>query len=138
MIEILRDGLWQFIGAALAAFAIALSILLHYAQRKRKELAFGVISNRNLLTVSEELEQRVTVYFDGKSVPNLQMIVFGLKNSGNTEVLIGDFESPITVTLGGDARILSADVLQISPVDLPCRVSHTDSELIVPPLLLNR
>ncbi len=137
MVEILRDGIWQFIGAALAAFAFAASVLIYFAQRKTKELAFGVISNGNLLTVTEELQQRVKITFDGNPVPNLQMVIIGLKNSGNVEILASDFDKPFSAHFEEGTKILSVDILNANPTDLPCNISHSEDTFTLEPLLLN-
>ena len=56
MIELLRDPLWQFVGAILGFVAIGITIIIFWLQRTRKSLSYEILSNTSLLTIKEELE----------------------------------------------------------------------------------
>jgi hypothetical protein len=67
MIEILRDPIWQFIGAALAIAAIVLSIWIYKRQKSEKILAYEVKSNILLLSIHDIGKERLKVFLmDGR------------------------------------------------------------------------
>lgn len=136
MLDLLRDGLWQSIGALLALLAIIASFWIYRLQRQRKELAFGTVSTRRLLTVADEVSTRVTVQLDGRSVRDLHLIVFGLKNSGTVSVRSEDFERPVRIAFTS-GEIVSASVSSELPNDLGAALAVTASAVELAPLLLN-
>lgn len=137
MIEFIRDPAWQFAGVLLALVAIAVAVVIYYRQTQRKELAFGSLSVRSLLTVSEELANRVVVSFDGERVENIQLLVLGIKNSGDKPILAADFERVFSVGFGLGSRVLSADVTKQFPSDLAASIRTIENRVQLSPLLLN-
>ena len=59
--ELLRDPVWQFVGAVLAVLAIVASIAIYRLQKVPKRLAYEIVSRSTLLTVKEEIESKVQV-----------------------------------------------------------------------------
>lgn len=51
MPEILRDPVWQFIGAIFALAAIVIVVIIYWMQRQRKSLSYEIISCTPLLSV---------------------------------------------------------------------------------------
>lgn len=138
MMEISREEAWQLASILVGVVVtIGVAVLIYFLQKKHKELAFGVLSSRTLLTVAEELAQRVVVSFDGAPIPNIQLVELGLKNSGDLSILASDFERPLTIKLGADARILSADITRQSPNNLNARVVSSDNSIVIEPMLFN-
>lgn len=137
MIELIRDPAWQFAGVVLALLAVALPLVLYQHQRDRRELAFGVFYETPLLGVSSELAGRVQISLDGQSVPNLRLVVLGLKNSGNRPILAVDFHTPLVIRFGVGVTALSAEVARQVPQNLPVSASLASNEVHIPPLLLN-
>jgi hypothetical protein len=93
MVEFFRDAAWQTL---LGGVALIVTIVIYYLQKQRKELAFGVLSARTLVNVSEQVASRVVISFDGVPVTNIRLVVIGLKNSGDKPILATDFERPMT------------------------------------------
>ena len=136
MLEALRDPLWQFVGVLLTLVSIGVAFWIFWLQRQTKELAFGLLSSRRLLTVADELTARVRVELDGQTVANVHLLVFGLRNSGHRAVAPSDFERYITLSFA-KGRVLSAEVASQVPQDLGAELSIFDSRLELRPLLLN-
>lgn len=136
MLDLLRDGLWQSVGALLALLAILASFWIYKLQQQRKELAFGVVSTRRLLTVADEVSTRVTVQLDGREVRDLHLLVFGLKNSGTVAVRPEDFERPLCIVFAS-GEILSASVSSERPHGLGASLTVSPSTVELTPLLMN-
>ena len=137
MFELLRDGIWQFVGALIAVLSIVAAVVLYYLQKQRKEFAFGALSSRSLLTVSDELSGRVSVLFDQEPVTDIRLIVLGGKNSGDKPILATDFERPLSVGFGPQAKVLAASLTKQSPLNLGADVQTDRTRITLTPLLLN-
>lgn len=139
MQDLLRDGVWQFVGVLVGVIGILVAIIIYYFQRQQKELAFGTMLDRNLLNVSDQLAQKVIVTFDGDPVKNIRMVLLGFKNSGTSPILETDFQQPVRITFGNEAKLLSVEVTSQVPSNLKIVASHIpESDCVeLAPLLLN-
>ena len=137
MIELLRDPVWQFVGAVLAAIAIATAILLYYWQRNRKRLSYQILANTAVLTVDERIRGKLKVSYEDIPVRNLQLLLLKFINSGNLPIAKADFERPLSISFGSEAKIFSSEVIASSPSDLCPSISVTTHAIAVSPLLLN-
>lgn len=134
LMDFLRDGAWQAAGAILA---VAVAFLIYFLQKQRKELSFGVLSSRNLLTVAEEVAQRVQVTFDGAPIANLHVVVAGLKNSGDKPILTSDFERSLFIQVAGKGTVLSVEPIKQNPSNLNASAAISGDQIELLPLLLN-
>jgi len=50
MEELLRDQIWQFVGAILGFIAIIVTVILYIVERRRKSLVYKVLTYASLLT----------------------------------------------------------------------------------------
>jgi hypothetical protein len=137
MLDYLRDPLWQFIGAALAALALLAMFLIYMLQRTNKGVMYEVLSRTSLLTVREELEGKLQVLYEGEPANSLTLIVLKVWNSGNQPILSTDFERPLSFCTGDAAFLLTAAVIQVEPLELAVDFSVCEGRLTVTPGLLN-
>lgn len=135
--DVLRDSVWQFVGAAVAVVALFVSIGAALVQRRRKKLEFRILTNTPVLTVREELAGRLRVLLDEEPVEDLSLVVIEVANRGNIPIRTVDFEVPVTFRLGRNSKILSAEVTSKRPADLAPEISIADSALTITHLVLN-
>jgi hypothetical protein len=136
MINVLRDPLWQFVGVLLALLSVAAAFWIYWLQRQTKELAFGLVSSRRLLSVSDELSSRVSILLDGKTVKDVHLVVYGLKNSGHSAICASDFERALKINFN-EGQVISAEIASQSPPNLGASLSSSDTGVELRPLLLN-
>lgn len=136
MLELLRDAVWQFVGALLALLGVFVAIYLYWLQRQSKELAFGLLSSRRPLSIADELSSRVTVQLDGSPVGNLHLLVFGLKNSGHRAVLPEDFAKAFSIAFD-DGKVVSAEIASQYPKNLGAQLTVQERRVELLPVLLN-
>lgn len=136
MIEILRDPAWQFVGVIFALLSFAGAFWIYWLQRQTRELAFGLVSSRRPLAISDELSSRVTVQLDGNPVRNLHLLVFGLKNSGHRAIAPSDFQYPLSISFP-EGQVVSAEIASQFPLNLGGQLDISESRLQLSPLLLN-
>ncbi len=135
--ELLRDGLWQFVGAVLALVAIAGSFWIYYAQRSRREVAFGVLSKRELLPEVSALPRSIQIIVDGTPAINVHLFVLALKNTGNTPIRQTDFRYPPSIKFGNNSKILHVSLSRQFPTNLGITLTHDAKEARIEPALLN-
>lgn len=137
MLDLLRDGVWQAIGAFLSVAAIALSVLIYRWQRQRRALTYQVKSAYALLKTAEELNGRLSVQVDGAPVRNIDVMFLEVQNSGNHPIARGDFDIPVSVNFEPPARIISAVIHTEEPSNLGVVLKVEERTVTMQPLLLN-
>jgi hypothetical protein len=136
MMDILRDSVWQFIGAVVTLIAIVQAFWIYRLQQQTREIAFGLVSARRPLAIADELSSRVTVLVDGKPTRNLHLLVFGLKNSGKRAISPADFERQLSISFA-EGQIISAEIASQLPSNIGGKLSIYESRVELAPLLLN-
>lgn len=132
-----RDPAWQFVGVVVALVAVIAPLAVAWAQRRRKRLHFEVVSSTSLLTVREEMQGRLTILFDDQPVKDAFLSIFRIANTGNVPITTADFEQPIVVSFGEEARILTAEVVARTPKDHPAEIVVDLQTIGVRPTLFN-
>jgi len=136
MSDILRDPVWQFIGAILAFVAILTAVGLYLRQRRYKQISYVILSQTPLLSMAEEIKDKLQVLYEGKIVRQVHLIIVKIMNSGKVPIVSADFVHPINLDFGG-ARILTAEISKTSPHDLEVSISLVDNNVVLNPTLLN-
>jgi hypothetical protein len=143
MWELLRDPIWQGIGAAIGLIgvvsAIILGVVLFRLQRRRKELGYRVLSETRVVSVEAAVGERVQILYEGQPVSNVYLVVVELVNSGNQPIIPDDYHYPLHIGLGQGARVLAAEQVSSKPNGITAPVSITESleRVRVDPVLLN-
>lgn len=137
MLELLRDSVWQFIGALLALVAIVVSLVAFYKQSHRKRLSYEVLADIPVLTIKEENALGLQISFLGEAVEKPGLFFLRIHNSGNTPITSTDYEHPIQVAFGDGAKILAAEIVDSSPKKLPIEVSISNYTASFSQSLLN-
>src|SRR5208283_2997382 len=121
----------------LAIVAICVTILLFLVGRRRKGLSY-LLSDTRVLGVHEAVNpSRVQILFDGAAVTEVRLLIITLNNSGNEPIRVDDFERPLRFSWPEPARILTAEVAEVSPEGLQPTINAGVDEIVIDPLLLN-
>ena len=134
MLDLLRDPLWQFVGVVLG---IGASVVIYRLQKLNKRLAYEIISRTTLLTVREELENKVQVLYDGSPVQSLTVFPVRVWNAGSEPIRSSDFERPLSFSAAAPAQILTVDTAAVLPGSLTPELVFEAHSLTVAPMLLN-
>jgi hypothetical protein len=138
MPEILRDPVWQFIGAVFAILAFAFGFFLYWKQRQRKELSYEFFYRAPLVSVEKAVERRVKILLDDKPVQNVYLVAVRILNSGNLPIVSADYELPVSLCFSENAQVISAvGVLETKPKSLPAPVGFAKTKVVLAPILLN-
>ena len=129
MPAILRDQVWQFVGAFFGLVAIIVSIVLYRTQRRRKALSYEIISRTSLLSIEDEIKGKLEIFFNGKPVQDVHLIVFKIINSGNVPIVSTDYERPLKLNFG-EAQVLTAEVAETNPNNLQVSVKIEETPFV--------
>jgi hypothetical protein len=135
--EILRDPIWQFIGAVLALIAVVISIYVYVKQRGTKHILCEVVSNSSVVDISKAIKPDIQIFYKGKLTSDLRLIIIKLQNTGTLPISSKDYEESIQIYLGEDADILDVELVEFSPKSLTPQFTNNVNTLTLKPLLLN-
>lgn len=135
--EILRDPLWQFVGAVLTFLAVGATIVIYFLRRRKKRLTYDIISSSSLLSRRDELGDNLEIKYGGHEVDNVHLINLKFYNSGNVPIESEDFERCLHIDFGDDSRVLSSEVKSTSPQSLDISYDTDNGKVIFNPVLLN-
>lgn len=116
---------------------LALSMMIYKWQKTRKRITWELASNSRLLTVSEEIDQKLEILYEGIPVRQVSVALVRIFNSGNQPIAQADVERPIGVLTGPSSRILSAVVTEVSPPELQPAISVLQDRVVLAPVLMN-
>lgn len=137
MLELLRDGVWQAIGAVFSVAAIIVSFAIYRWQLQKPAFTYLVKSAYPLLKSTEELHGRLSVQVDGVAVRNIDVMFIEFQNPGNRPIARTDFDVPVSITFKPPVRIISAVVDTESPRNLGVNIGVEEQQVTVTPMLLN-
>ncbi len=135
--EFLRDPIWQFLGVIVAIVGLMLTILLFKLQRDRKKISYTVISSKPMVSVSDEVKDRVQILFDDGPVNDVSLVVLKFCNSGSMPILSTEYDRPITLSFGKGSKVLDVEILSMIPSNIKTSVKIDSEKIVVEPLLLN-
>ena len=132
--EIFRDPVWQFVGVILGVIIPCVGYLI---QRNRKKLVHEIVSRTPLVTKEEEIKGSLQIVFEGKPVEDVRLLEIKVINSGNAPIVSSDYERPVSLFFGDQARILTATVSETFPQSLQATVESKGQAVVLSPVLLN-
>ena len=135
--DIIRDPIWQFIGAVIAFIGILVTFLIFYRQKTRKQLSYKIITNAPLVRLSKELKPKLKIYYKENLTQSINLLIIKFINSGNTSILPSEFERPIKISVGSNSEILEADIFKVVPDTIQPQIVTSLKNLELMPLLLN-
>jgi len=135
---ILTNLMWPIIGTIIALVAIFISIILFYFGKKTKRLSYDIVSNNPILLKKEDIKGKLEIFFNGKSVEDVYLIVIKLINSGNVPIETDDYEKPIVINFGKNAQILTVEVTETDPSGISVPIHTHKNKFEINPVLLNK
>jgi hypothetical protein len=98
---------WQLLTLLVTLVIGVPTLVLMAKQQTRKRLDYRILFRSLVVNVSPGFKGRVRVLFDDQPVERLEAIGIEFTNSGNIPILRGDFEGPIKVGFGPQARLIT-------------------------------
>lgn len=114
MLSVLRDPLWQFVGAVIAVMALLVGIWTN-SRQSRKSLSYSLLVP-SLVSVDQRIRGQVEILLDGKPIGAPSLLLLRITNTGNLPIRAGDFDKPLVATVNGN--IISVSVVDTYPQEL--------------------
>lgn len=137
MLDIFRNSIWTFIGTVVASIALAAFIIIHFVQRQSKRLVVESVVRVPLLANHFSVIEGLGITFGGQPLSNAIVVVVRVTNSGNTPILVSDYESPLSLEFTDGSTVLSADVMSSQPDGIKMNMSFSGCVTMLSPQLLN-
>ena len=116
--------MWDIVSGVTGLIVIIVMVYIYWLERRCKELSYDIISNTPLFDVHEEIEGRLQVILDGKTVEDvIYLVLVEIVNSGNIPIKTTDYESLISLNFGENAQIFTAEVYKTNPDNLKNHVN---------------
>ncbi|MCP1161299.1 hypothetical protein [Bacillus infantis] len=118
----------------------AVSIIIFFQQKKRKEISYEVLSSTSLLIHDESLSNRLKITIDDKIVSaDVYLVLVRIMNTGNQPIRPIDFDKAITLNMKKSRYgITIAELSEAHPTNLDVKINSSSFDCIkVDPLLLN-
>lgn len=110
-----------WIGAAVGILGVGIAIFgIFYPlrkQRNRKEITCQVRADSPVVSVNEEVKDRIKIEFDGQIVEEMSFVILKIWNSGDVSIKLGDYIDPITFNFG-DRKVLDVSIVSKEPESL--------------------
>ena len=137
MLEVLRDAVWQFIGAILALLALLVSLWIYRGQKVRKFLVWDARTIVPLISVHKSVQEELEIKFRGQVVKEAYMASIMLANRGNSPITQQDYDGDIIIQihLSGKGEIVSLDTTENEDINIAG--SYDESGIEIKPFLLN-
>lgn len=137
MLALLQDPIWQFVGAVLALLAIGVTVWIYLAQRPRRHLVVERVARMPLMAVGPKKIPGLKISVNDEPVAEVTVVLVRIRNAGNTPLTASDFESPISLAFGANAKVLYAEVAESNPAGLDVPATFFDNVVQFEKQLLN-
>lgn len=137
MLALLKDPIWQFVGAVLALIAIAVTVWVYFAQRTKKRLLVERVARMPLIAIGPNKIPGLAITVNNQPIAEATVVLIRVTNIGNAPLIAADFEAPVTLTFGPRALVIHAEVSESNPVGLSIAVKHVDNVVEFQRQLLN-
>src|SRR5205809_5764287 len=95
MDSIFRDHILEIISLAISVITLIVTIYFFFLQRFKRSLVW-VLTETNLLKVSEDIKDKVKVLYDDTQLENLYFIKLQIINNGNVPIKESDFDHKLS------------------------------------------
>jgi hypothetical protein len=103
----------------LALIAIGVSVYVFRNQRTFKELTYNLVGIRLFdVGLFGDYEMKFRVLYEGEEVDNMRHLVVRFQHSGTEPIRPDDYEGPLVVAFGHEARVYQCDVAAKHPEEL--------------------
>lgn len=113
----------------------AISILVAVRALVKRRLECSIVQSNFEITENEAIGEKRHIF--PRKIFEPWFVLLKFKNTGNAEILVGDFDGNIEVTCEIPVQILAVDIFSKNPSDLNLQVDLVDSRVVIEPTLLN-
>lgn len=136
-LNILRDQIWQFIGAFLALIALCVTVYLFFFGQQTKLLQVVILANTSLVEVEQSIAQNIKISYKGEDISNLSLVQIKLENTGNKPITEADYVRPVKFSFPSQSRIIEASITESNPANIGMSIQNDQNTATLSKVLLN-
>jgi hypothetical protein len=122
----------------LEVVAIVVAFIIFYLQQRKKSLTYTILTNSNVISVSDKVKDKIRILYLEEVISNLQLVEIRIKNTGNLPIKPDDYIEPLAIRHADTARILSVEVIDNQSLGIYIETEISDqSTTILSKTLLN-
>lgn len=125
-----KKNIVDWISTTLAIIFFVSTVILTIKIRKKKSLAYEIISETSLIHIEDQITSDVSVTYRGENVKNVHLIQVRILNNGNEHVSKEDFIKPITFEFNSQVKIMDMKADDKNPEDMQVTF-HIEADNIV-------
>jgi hypothetical protein len=123
-------GQYNLYAAIIIGFAtISIAILLYLKQKKKIGLIYNQNQTLSLLSVKDNIKDKIEIKYDGQQVTNLYLTTASIKNIGNVPIRQSAFVSPIRIRY--NEKIIDCTVIRMIPKGIDIKLNLNVDENLV-------
>lgn len=127
---------WKFFVTIIATIAgVVIPIYLWQSDLSSHSLELRLRSTTALQPASDI--QELQVFLNGKKLESPYLSSFELVNTGSKSILSSDFETPVELIAKGGLKVVSAQITDTNPSNIPVKVSFDEQRTSIAPFLSN-
>ena len=129
---------WKFaLTSLLAVAALALPTYLWQADLSAHSLTVRLVSSSSLELPSDSKIHDLQIIVNGAKIEAPYIYSLSLTNTGSKPIPSGDFETPILIRTVNNAKLITAQVTESEPADIPAKILIEENQLKILPFLSN-
>jgi hypothetical protein len=136
MVELLQDPAIAVMVLTTIAVIFAMFLIYRWG-RQFKRVTYEVVFRMELFTVKDRLEDKLAVFYEGKPINSLSILVLKVRNLGAT-ILSTDYERPISFDMGQSSQVLYVEITEVAHAEITPRVEVQGAGFVIDRMLLNR
>lgn len=123
--------------ATLGILTVVIGLIAYLRQRQRKILSYQFVSIIPLLSVKDEVKGDLDIFYRGKKIQQLHLILCKIINGGNVPIKEEDYKQPVVFSFNEKTHVLTAEIVQTNPPNLNTSTSIQETKVVLAPVLLN-
>jgi hypothetical protein len=137
VLKILRDSIWQFVGAVVGIVAVLVAYNIFFLQREVKSLQIVILASSSMVAVEPTVAQDIKILYRDQPAQNLSLIQVKVENNGNQPIRGEDYEQPIRLAFPSQSKIVEGTPLESNPPNIGLTVKTEGNIATLSPILLN-
>ncbi len=114
-----------------------ISVVLAYRRHPRKKLSYEVLSEVPLFRMRADVKNRIQILFDGRPVSGVYLVMIKIVSTGNATIDADDYEAPVCIGFGERSEVLTAEIIDPVPKDLPAKLNMEVQNVSLNKLMMN-
>lgn len=127
---------WKFVATiAITIAGLVIPVFIWQVDLSSRSLTVRLVSTSPLQPASNI--QNLQISLNGQNIESPYLSTLELENTGSKPVLTSEFDTPLAILVRGGAKLISAEIANTTPKNIPVRITNLGQEASISPFLSN-